>query len=87
MEATGNLRLKQLVNNLAEQMYPYRFVYLKDESKHSMLVKEHSRIYDAIKNKDTKAAMEAARTHIDNQEKAIIAHIRMEKSGKETDSI
>ena len=87
MEATGNLRLKQLVNNLAEQMYRYRFVYLKDESKHSMLVKEHSRIYDAIKNNDTEAAMEAARIHIDNQEKAIIAHIRMERAGEDKDSI
>ncbi|MCR4990078.1 MAG: GntR family transcriptional regulator [Lachnospiraceae bacterium] len=79
MESTGNSRLKQLVNNLAEQMYRYRFVYLKDETKHGMLVKEHSMIYDAIKKKDKEAAAKAAREHIDNQEKAIIAHIRMEK--------
>ena len=79
MESTGNSRLKQLVNNLAEQMYRYRFVYLKDETKHGMLVKEHSMIYDAIKRKDKDAASKAAREHIDNQEKAIIAHIRMEK--------
>ena len=83
MEATGNLRLKQLVNNLAEQMYRYRFVYLKDETKHSMLVHEHSDIYNAILNKDKAAAAKAARIHIDNQEKAIIAHIRLEKSSEE----
>jgi len=32
--ATGNQRLVQLVNNLAEQMFRYRFVYIKDESQH-----------------------------------------------------
>ncbi len=81
MEATGNLRLKQLVNNLAEQMYRYRFVYLKDNSIHSQLVKEHKDIYQAISQKDTEAAKKAARIHIDNQEKSIINHIRTENGG------
>lgn len=81
MEATGNLRLKQLVNNLAEQMYRYRFVYLKDNSIHPQLVKEHKDIYQAISQKDTEAAKKAARIHIDNQEKSIINHIRTENGG------
>ena len=34
---TGNRRLVQLVNNLAEQMYRYRFEYIKDESQHERL--------------------------------------------------
>ena len=32
--ATGNQRLIQLINNLAEQMYRYRFEYIKDASQH-----------------------------------------------------
>ena len=31
IRAAGNQRLEQLVNNLAEQMYRYRFVYIKEE--------------------------------------------------------
>lgn len=82
MEATGNMRLKSLVNNLAEQMYRYRFVYLKDINIHTNLVDEHQAIVDAIVKRDKIAAAKAARTHIDNQEQAIIKHIRMENSGK-----
>lgn len=84
MEATGNARLKSLVNNLAEQMYRYRFVYLMDQNIHPALVKEHQDIYDAIVKKDVKAAVDAAIKHIDNQEKAIIAHIRRENEDSET---
>lgn len=79
MEATGNSRLKSLVNNLAEQMYRYRFVYLQDESIHANLVTEHEAIYKAIISKDKDAAAKAARVHIDNQEKAILDHIRKEE--------
>ena len=34
LQATGNQRLIQMVNNLAEQMYRYRFEYIKDSSQH-----------------------------------------------------
>lgn len=78
MESTGNTRLKSMVNNLAEQMYRYRFVYLKDASNHKKLIREHLDIYEAIVLRDKEKAREAARIHIDNQEKAITAYIRNE---------
>lgn len=77
--ATGNTRLIQLVNNLSEQMYRYRFEYIKDENKHNHLVKEHRMIYDSIVRHDKEGAAKAAKLHIDNQEKSIIRQIRMEK--------
>ncbi len=78
VEATGNQRLVQLVNNLAEQMYRYRFEYIKDESQHERLVEEHRMIYDSILRKDCAAAAEAARMHIDNQERAVMRQIRLD---------
>ncbi len=81
IEASGNVRLKQLVNNLAEQMYRYRFVYLKDERSHKKLVSEHQAICDAILRHDKAAAAEAATIHIDNQEKAIISQLRADSKG------
>lgn len=48
VEATGNQRLIQLVNNLSEQMYRYRFEYIKDSSQHERLVEEHKVIYESI---------------------------------------
>lgn len=78
--ATGNQRLIQLINNLAEQMYRYRFEYIKDASQHERIIQEHRIIYESIVNKDKEAAAETAKLHIDNQEKAVIARIRMEQS-------
>ena len=78
VKATGNQRLIQLVNNLSEQMYRYRFEYIKDSSQHETLIKEHRIIYQSIVDKDKDTAASAAKTHIDNQKKAIIRQIRLE---------
>lgn len=82
VKATGNQRLIQLVNNLSEQMYRYRFEYIKDTNQHETLVDEHRIIYQSIVNKDKKTAAEAAKTHIDNQEKAIIRRIRLDRENR-----
>ena len=82
LKATGNVRLVQLVNNLAEQMYRYRFEYLKDVSRYSSLTEEHRVIFESIKNRDKEAAIGAAELHIDNQAKAIINQIRLERQTK-----
>jgi len=82
VEATGNLRLQQLVNNLSEQMYRYRFVYIREESRHDNLVKEHREIYESIASRDKERAARAAKVHIDNQEKSIIRQIRLENEGR-----
>lgn len=79
VKATGNQRLVQLINNLSEQMYRYRFEYIKDASQHQRLIEEHRVIYESILKKDRETASQAARMHIDNQKKAIIAQIRSEK--------
>lgn len=79
VQATGNNRLIQLVNTLSEQMYRYRFEYIKDISQHENLVEEHRVIYQAIVNKDKETASRAAKEHIDNQEKAIIRQIRLDR--------
>ncbi len=82
VEATGNRRLQQLVNNLSEQMYRYRFVYIQEESRHDNLVAEHREIYESIVSRDKERASAAAKLHIDNQEKAIVRQIRMENEGR-----
>ena len=79
LQATGNQRLIQLVNNLSEQMYRYRFEYIKDTTQHERLIEEHRIIYESIVNKDKATASKAAKMHIDNQEKAIINQIRLDR--------
>lgn len=77
VKATGNKRLVQLVNNLAEQMYRYRFEYIKDFSMHATLIDEHRIIFEAIRNKDKITAAKAAITHIDNQMEAIARQLNL----------
>ncbi len=79
VRATGNQRLMQLVNNLSEQMYRYRFEYIKDFTQHARLVEEHRVIYESIVRKDKETAAREVETHIDNQKKAIIRQIRLER--------
>lgn len=83
VQATRNQRLIQMINNLSEQMYRYRFEYIKDESRHDNLVNEHRMIYESILCKDKKKAAEASKMHIDNQEKSIISQIRLEQEQNE----
>lgn len=80
--STGNKRLIQLVNNLSEQMYRYRFEYIKDVSQHDVLVQEHKEMYRCIQCKDKKAAASVVKKHIDNQEEAIIRQLQLEKGEK-----
>lgn len=78
--STGNDRLVQLVSKLSEQMYRYRFEYIKDSKYHALLIKEHEAIYKAIAAKDKVAAANAAAIHIDNQEKSISEHLNFDKT-------
>lgn len=79
VRATGNKRLQQLVNNLSEQMYRYRFVYIKDESQHEKLIAEHKEIFESILERNKERAERAAKLHIDHQEESIISQIQFEK--------
>lgn len=76
--ATGNERLVTLINNLAEQMYRYRFEYIKDFSRHNQLIDEHKMLMDAIVNGDVDKARDAARIHIDNQEQSILRELQID---------
>ncbi len=71
-KAARNEKLMRLVNDMSEQMYRYRFEYIKDETKHASLIEEHRVIYESIVACDKQIASEAVKTHIDNQEKSII---------------
>lgn len=82
VEAAGNQRLQQLVNNLSEQMYRYRFVYIREENRHDKLVDEHREIYESIAKRDKQRAAAAVRLHIDNQENSILRQLQLEKERK-----
>ena len=83
VKATGNEKLIQLVNNLSEQMYRYRFEYIKDSTQHDQLVEEHRIIYQSLLGKDKETAAKAAKLHIDNQEDVILHRIRLDVKNRQ----
>ena len=84
-QITDNKRLIQILNNLREQMYRYRFEYIKDEINRGVLIDEHAMIIEAIENKDVEKAKKYSELHIDNQEKTIEAKIITKKKKKSND--
>ena len=77
IRATGNERLQQMISNLSEQMYRYRFEYIKDSSYHALLIEEHRRIYESIAARDKEQAVKEIQEHINNQLKTIMEHLNL----------
>lgn len=66
-KASGNDRLVQLINNLREQMYRYRFEYLKDTDNRDTLIREHDGLCESLRNRDKEVAGNYMRQHIERQ--------------------
>ena len=77
--ATNNKRLLQILNNLREQMYRYRFEYIKDATQYERLIQEHNDIYESIMRKDKGTAARVVTRHVDNQEEAITRQLQLGK--------
>ena len=75
VRATGNERLQQMINTLSEQMYRYRFEYIKDSAYHALLIEEHRRIYESIAARDEERAVVEITQHIENQLYTIRKHL------------
>ena len=72
IKSTDNTKLADLVANLREQMYRYRFEYIKDVDSHEKIREEHHKIYACIKEHNADEAGSLMREHIDNQEVSIL---------------
>ena len=77
IRATGNERLQQMISNLSEQMYRYRFEYIKDASYHTLLIEEHRRIYESVAARDKEQAVKEIQQHINNQLNTIMEHLNL----------
>ncbi len=81
--ASRNEKLIQISNNLREQVYRFRVIYLKDYISPKEIIREHAEILDAILAKEDEAARFTAMRHIKNQETTIINSIKsMNDAGK-----
>lgn len=72
LNASGNNRLIQMVNNLAERIYRYRLEYIKDEKNHKRLIEEHALIMKYVIEQNADEAIKYSEIHIDNQEENVL---------------
>ena len=85
--ASGNERLAAIIASLREQMFRYRYEYIKDAAVYGQLIKEHSAILDALRRKDEKDVRKIMRAHLENQVEAmrtIIKEKAPKKAAKES---
>lgn len=76
INSTGNKRLIQMLNNLREQMYRYRLEYLKDDTTHPLLIREHQEIITCLQNKDITGAKSVISDHINQQYEDVIQNLK-----------
>lgn len=78
LQASGNKRLIQMMNNLAERIYRYRLEYIKDEKNHKQLIDEHAQIVKYLLCGNQSKAVEATKKHIENQEVNVLNQLETE---------
>ncbi len=69
---TDNNRLIQMLHQLKEHIFRYRFEYIKEMKNKHAIVDEHDRIIEALSRKDAEAASKEIELHIEIQEKYIL---------------
>lgn len=75
VHATKNKRLITILAGLREQFYRYRMEYVKDMDSISSLIEEHENMMHAIFNHDQEKATALMKTHLLNQQEAILHEI------------
>ncbi|MCR5452125.1 MAG: FCD domain-containing protein [Lachnospiraceae bacterium] len=65
-----------IVSNLRQQMYRYRFEYLKDTDAYPRLITEHRKIFEGIELRDKDSVELAVQMHIAGQRKRVLDSIR-----------
>lgn len=76
---THNPKLENIVNNIREQMYRYRYEYVKDHSIYDKLIAEHNAIIEGLQKQDVEYLKEIMHTHLENQVDAVRTVIREQK--------
>lgn len=80
LKSSNNKVLIKLLSDLHEQMYRFRFEYLKDKYTHDILLREHEAIFNDIINNNVREAKLHVHTHIYNQ--VTIVSNKLKKKGQ-----
>lgn len=74
--STSNSKLGVIITTIREQMFRYRFEYIKDPENYPRLISEHRQIYDGLVARNHDDVEEAIQVHIAGQRKGVVVRIR-----------
>ena len=77
--ASGNQKLISIIQGLKEQLYRYRYEYVKDRQNFILLLQEHAEIIAGLEKKDAEYVKEIMHTHLENQVEAVRELIRRQE--------
>lgn len=77
--AAANPKLENIINSAREQMYRYRYEYVKDTSVYAQLIEEHKAIIAGFEKRDVEYVKKIMHTHLANQIDAVRTVIREQK--------
>ena len=77
--AAANPKLENIINSAREQMYRYRYEYVKDTTVYKQLIAEHKAIIDGFDRRDVEYVKDIMHTHLANQINAVRIVIREQK--------
>ena len=75
----GNEQIEAILQNLRDQIHLMGIRAIKDQSRSQQVLKEHQRIFFALKKKDAKRANEELMRHLNNTEKILIDSLAREE--------
>jgi DNA-binding GntR family transcriptional regulator len=76
----GNQQIETILQNLRDQIHLMGIRAIKDQSRSQQVLKEHQRIFSAMKKKDAKRAHEELMKHLNNTEKILIDILTREEA-------
>ena len=82
-KASRNERLRNIINNLREQITVIRGVSMRYPGRLKDTQEEHRRLVESIAARDVEKSQEAARIHLENAERTLMAAMSERKGGEE----
>jgi len=76
----GNQQIEAILQNLRDQIHLMGIRAIKDQSRSQQVLKEHQKIFSALKKKDAKRAHEELMKHLNNTEKILIGILAREEA-------
>ena len=76
IDTAGNEKVKELLVSLKEQIFRYKYEFMKEMDDPTRLVREHDQIIQAIGECRSDKAVELLRMHIDSQAIAIYRKLK-----------